>query len=434
MDPSIQVLLIFMVVVVILVKEWLPIGVVGLGIPFILVAVRLSTVSDAMSYFISEVVVLIPCVYVIGDSLYQVGVADMIGQRVLDSANRFSKGDRKRTEVIVLLIILLSSGVASLLLPRYGITGAFMAVAVAVARSTKISRTKLLLVLAMAANIWGNNTLVSTPPNMLANGVLESAGAAKFGFFEFALIGLPIAIAGSITLILLKDKILAETIDEEEMVKTERVELPAEKEEVPRWKVIVTCVIFFAFFLLIMVEDAINIPGHISGMFCVAVLLGMRLMTEKHACKVVGWDVAIFCAGIQALGKAIETSGAGEMIASGIIKILGESPSPFLLTGVLFIAAAGMTQFMSNTGAAGLLFPVGLALASKLSADPRAVVMAVVMGCGASFVTPMATTSNTMVVGLGDIQFKDFVRVGMPLMIVTAIVCTIGIPLIWPFY
>lgn len=436
MDLSYQVLIIFAVVVIVLVKEWLPIGVVGIGLPFILVLLGISTVSDAMSFFISEVVVLIPCVYIMGDSLYKVGVADKIGDLILRLANRLSRKHPKRSEMFVMAIILLGSGVASLLLPRYGVTGAFMAVVVAVARSTRISRTKLLLVLAMAANIWGNNTLVSTPPNMLANGVLEAAGAQMFGFFEFALIGVPIGVAGSVTLLLLHKKILATNIDENEMAKIEAAEAQETGETVsaPRWQVIVTCVDFLAFFVLIMLEDVINIPGHVSGMFCVAILLGMRIVTEKHACSIVGWDVAAFCAGIQALGNAVETSGAGDMIAGAAMTILGDSPSPFLITGVIFVLAAAMTQFMSNTGAAGLLFPIGLALAARLNADPRAVIMAVTMGCGASFVTPMATTSNTMVVGLGDIQFKDFVKAGMPLMVVTTVVCTIGIPLIWPFF
>lgn len=432
MSSAVIVLLIFAVIVAVLVKEWLPIGVVGLGIPLLLVVFGITDAKTAMSYFVSETAVLIPCVYVMGDALQKVGVADRLGQVVLKGADRFAKGNRNKTETCVLLIVLIASAFASLLLPRYGVTGAFMAVMVAVAKKTKISRTKLLLVLALAANIWGNNTLVSTPPNMLANGVLENAGAETFGFFEYALIGLPIAIFGSLTLILIKDKIPS-NINEEEIAESEET-ADEKKTLAPTWKVYATCIIFLLFFVLIMVEDDIGVPATVSGPFCVAVLLAMRIMTEKHACRVVGWDVAIFCAGMQAFGKGIEVSGAGNMIATAITKVIGNAPSPFLVTFVLFIAAAFMTQFMSNTGAAALLFPIGLALAAKIGADPRAVVMAVAMGCGASFMTPMATTSNTMVVGVGGIKFKDFVTTGIPLMIVTAIVCTFGIPLIWPFY
>lgn len=128
MDSAYQVLIIFAVVVVVLIKEWIPIGVVGIAIPFILVLLNISTTADAMSYFISEVVVLIPCVYIMGDSLYRVGVADKIGNMILHLASRLSRKHPKWSEVVVMSIIILGSGAASLLLPRYGVTGAFMAV------------------------------------------------------------------------------------------------------------------------------------------------------------------------------------------------------------------------------------------------------------------------------------------------------------------
>lgn len=434
MNPAVTVLVMFAVIIALLVKEWVPIGLVGLAVPFFLVVFKICSASTAMSYFVSETAVLIPCVYVMGEALQKVGIADKLGQAVLRGADKFSGHGEDTREIVLFAIILLGAGAASFLLPRYGVTGAFMAVMVAIAKKTKISRTKLMLVLALAANIWGNNTLVSTPPNMLANGVLETAGAQTFGFFEFALIGIPISVLGSLTLILMRKRIPS-NINEEEMASIEEKDSKLEqKTNVPKWRVITTVIIFVLFYILIMVEDDIGIPATVSGPLCVALIIGINVMSEKQACSIVGWDVAIFCAGMQAFGKAIEVSGAGEMIASAITGIIGSTPSPFLITFILFITAAFMTQFMSNTGAAALLFPIGMSLALQVNADPRAVIMAVVMGCGASFMTPMATTSNTMVVGVGGIKFKDFVTTGMPLMIVTAIVCTIGIPLIWPFY
>ncbi|MBQ6482351.1 MAG: SLC13/DASS family transporter [Anaerolineaceae bacterium] len=425
----------FAILVVVLVKELLPLGVVGLGIPFILVVFGLMPANTAMGYFVNSTVVLIAVVYTMSDALTRVGIADRIGQGILYLTNRFSKDNSSKTETLIIVIITLASAIASLALPRYGVTGAFMAVCIAIAKNTKISRTKLLIVLAMAANIWGNNTLLSTPPNMLANGYLEEAAAKTFGFFEFSLIGVPIGIAGTLMLILFKDKTLASNVDEEEMALAEAETVNNKKKKnVPRWRVVGTCLVFILFFLCMMLEDNIGIPSHVTGIFCVALLIGFKLVDERHAYAAVSWDMPFFFGGILAFGKAMETSGASEMLANVIVKVIGNSPSPFFITGVLFTTAALLTQFMSNTGAAGILFPVALAVATKLNADPRAVIMAVTMGCGASFMTPMATVSNTIVMGAGEIKFKDFVIAGIPLMIVMIIICTIGIPLIWPFY
>lgn len=100
----------------------------------------------------------------------------------------------------------------------------------------------------------------------------------------------------------------------------------------------------------------------------------------------------------------------------------------------MFIVSATMTQFMSNTGAAGLLFPVGLSIAAAMGADPRAVVMAITCGCGSSFMTPIATPSNTMVMEEAKLKFKDFAIAGTPLMIVTFILVMIILPMVWPFF
>jgi sodium-dependent dicarboxylate transporter 2/3/5 len=436
MNNSIITLILFAVLIIVLVRDILPIGVVGLGLPFILVTLGLSTTTEVMGAFMSKSAVLMPCVYIIGYSLQVVGISDLIGQKILHKVEKVSKGNEKKAENFVFLVVILGVSITGLVMPKMSVTGALMGVMIAIARSTGISRTKLLLLLAICANIWGNNTLISTPPNMLANGALDSVGAQTLGFLEFALIGIPIAVFGSITMLLLKDKIFPETINEREMAELEVIQENKQNrgEDVPRWKIIATSIVFASFFLLVIFENVTKIPGHISGFLCVAVLLGLKIMPQKQAYASVGWDVYLFCGSMLAFGKVLETSGAGELIASSTLRVLGDDPSPFLVIGVLFSIGAILTQFMSNTGAAGLLFPVTLVFAEKLNADPRALIIAVTMGCGASFMTPMATPSNTMVMGIGDIKFNDYLKVGIPLMIVTAIVCTIGIPLIWPLY
>ena len=431
---TIIVLIMFAVIVIVLVKELLPIGVVGLAIPLFLVAFNLMSTEEVMSYFVNETVVLIACVYVMSEALTEVGIADKIGKSLIHTINRVSGANAKKTESIAILLIILGAAVSSLILPRYGVTGAFMAVCISVARSTRVSRTKLLLVLAMAANIWGNNTLMSTPPNMLANGVLEESGATAFGFFEFSLIGVPLGFVGSLLLFIFKDKTLACNYDENTNTEQNESKNEVEKEKMPRWRVMATATVFLAFFLLIVLEDTIGIPGHVTGIFCIAVLIALKLMSEKKVCSSIDWGMPAFFGGILAFGTAMEVSGASELIATGIVRVIGDSPNPFFICGVLFTAAAILTQFISNTGAAGLLFPIAMALATKLNADPRAVIMAVTMGCGASFMTPMATVSNIMVVASGEIKFMDFVKAGTPLIIAMIAMCTFLIPIIWPFW
>jgi anion transporter len=429
MSSVVLAFIVLLTTIVVLLKEILSIGVVGIMLPFVAVALGFSDTPAVMSCFINESVVLIPCVYVLGEALFEVGIADRIG----GSIKRFSDRNKNSGEKTLLFLFILAAGLTSFFLPRYGVTGALMPVAIAIARSTKISRTKLLLALAMAANIWGNNTLMSTPPNMLANGVLENFGAKTFGFFEFALIGMPIAIGGTMVLVLAGKRILPSRVDENALARP-IIHSDDKVKQVPPWKISATYIIFALFILGIMFEKTTRIQGHIVGMACVAVVLMLRILSENQAIMAVGWGTAFFCGGILVLGDILENSGAGASIAGIVIKILGDTPNPFLIVGIMFSAAALMTQFMSNTGAAGILFPIGASIAASLNADPRAIIMAVVMGCGASFMTPLATPSNTMVMTKGEIQFSDFAKAGTPLLIVTSLICILGIPLIWPFY
>lgn len=430
MNSSTTVMIILAISIIVLLKELLPMGVVGLALTFILVSLGIIDTKSAMQYYISDVCILIPCVYILGEGLFEAGISEKIG----DMLNGISKKFKNKGEIITLLLVIITSAIACMILPRYGVTGTLMPVTIALAKSTKVSRTKLLLVLAMAANIWGNNTLVSTPPNMMANSYLTLSDAAIFGFFEFALIGVPIAVAGTLTMLLLNKKFLPNTIDENLTTdKSNLINQDAVK-TVSKKKIVSMSIIFMIFVLGLVFEDLIGIKGTVTGLLCVVLVVVMGILDEERAFSSISWGIVFFIAGIQVLGKTIETSGAGSDIASIVLKVLGNTPNPFFITGIMFIASAIMTQFMSNTGAAGLLFPIAISIASSIGANPQAVIMAVTMGCGASFVTPMATPSNVMVMDMGKIQFKDFIKIGIPLLVVTSIVCILGIPLIWPFY
>ncbi len=433
MSPATITLIILIVMLILLGREIVPLGVMGIALPFIVVAFRLVEAKVAIGYFVTKTVVLVPCVYILGNALFKVGIADSVGNIIKKFSNKCSKG-----EWFTVLLVMLSSAVGCMLLPRYGVTGALMPIVVAVARSTGISRTKLLLALPLASNIWGNNTLLSTPPNMLANGFLEQVGAPTFGFFEFALIGVPIGIAGTVAVVLF-NKLMPARINEKMMYEQEDGKTDGRQSaNVPKWKVVATYTIFAAFLLSIIFEKRIGVPFHITAMTCSALVIICGIATEKECYSCVSWGIVWFLGGIQAFAKAMETSGAGEIVASLALKLLGtvdgSIPNVFLITAIMFGISAIMTQFMSNTGAAGILFTIGISVASTIGADPRPVLMAITMGCGAAFMTPMATPCNAMVMEQGNILFNDYLRVGVPLMLTTGIVCTIGIPLIWPYF
>ncbi len=127
-------------------------------------------------------------------------------------------------------------------------------------------------------------------------------------------------------------------------------------------------------------------------------------------------------------------TGAGILIADKIVGIMGSNPSPIVLLLVIFVVTCVLTNFMSNTATTALMVPIAVSLAESLNADPRAVVIATVIAGSCAYATPIGMPANTMVVGVGGYKFKDYVKSGLPLILVSFVLCMILLPILYPFY
>lgn len=113
--------------------------------------------------------------------------------------------------------------------------------------------------------------------------------------------------------------------------------------------------------------------------------------------------------------------------------MLGDNPSPYVLTFVVFVLCCLLTNFMSNTATTALMAPICMSIAQGMGADPRAVLMACVIGGSCAYATPIVA-ANTMVVGAGGYTFMDYVKAGFPLIIIATVVSMIILPIAFPFF
>ena len=158
------------------------------------------------------------------------------------------------------------------------------------------------------------------------------------------------------------------------------------------------------------------------------------VLTEKEALNSIDLKVVLLFGGSLSLAKALDVTGAGSMIADKIIGLLGSNPNPILLLLVIFLVTCVLTNFMSNTATTALMIPIAVSLANSLGADPRSVVIATVIAGSCAYATPIGMPANTMVVGLGGYKFKDYVKSGLPLILVSFAICMILLPILFPFY
>jgi di/tricarboxylate transporter len=162
------------------------------------------------------------------------------------------------------------------------------------------------------------------------------------------------------------------------------------------------------------------------------IVIATRVLTLRQARDAVDLQIVVLIASAFGLGAAVASSGLAEEIAGGLVGVM--SPlGPIGALAAILLATILLTELVSHNAAAALMFPIGVAAAATLGADPRPFVIAIMMGASLSFLTPLGYQTNLMVYGLGGYRFTDFSRVGVPLNVVTVILSLVLIPIVFPF-
>jgi anion transporter len=186
--------------------------------------------------------------------------------------------------------------------------------------------------------------------------------------------------------------------------------------------------------LAMIFEEQIGIKLQVTACVAACILVITGVISEKEALKSIDLKVVLLFGGSLALASALESTGAGALIADTIVGFLGTNPNPMILLLVIFIVGCALTNFMSNTATTALMVPIAGSLAASLGADPRSMIIATVIACSCAYATPIGMPANTMVVGLGGFKFKDYVKAGLPLILISFVICMVLLPVLFPFY
>lgn len=157
-----------------------------------------------------------------------------------------------------------------------------------------------------------------------------------------------------------------------------------------------------------------------------------KIFPPKKYTKYISWDILITIACAFAISKAMENSGFAALIAHHIIG-MSKDLGPYALLAILFIITNVFTELITNNAAAALSFPIALSVAIQLGVDPTPFFVVICMAASASFSTPIGYQTNLIVQGIGGYKFTDFVRVGLPLNLITFLISVFVIPMIWEF-
>ena len=317
--------------------------------------------------------------FVVGGALFETGMANKVGGVITHFA---------KTEKQLIFTIMVVVGVMSGFLSNTGTAAVLIPVVIGVAAKSGFSRSRLLmpLVFAAALGLYFLTIGYKFLPNNPNSGEVGSVGEQR------------------------------------------------DYSHVPRWKQILSLVVLIATILGMIFEKQTGISLAVAGCIGALVLVVTGVLTEKQAYKAIDSQTIFIFGGTLALAKALEMTGAGKLVADQVIGLLGNNSSPFMLLVVVFALSVVMTNFMSNTATVALLVPVSLSIAAGMGADPRAVLMATVIGSSCAYATPIGMPANMMVLSAGGYKFVDYAKSGIPLIIVSTIVSLILLPILFPFH
>lgn len=418
---QITIMLLFLLfAIVMFMWEKIPLGLTSMIVCVGLVVTGVLEWQTAFAGFIDSNVILFVAMFIVGGALFETGMANKIGGIV----THFAKTERQLIVAIMVIV-----GVMSGFLSNTGTAAILIPVVIGIAAKSGYSRSRLLMPLVFAAAMGGNLTLIGAPGNMIAQSGMEGIGL-KFGFFDYAKVGVPILIVGIIYFAFIGYKFLPNKEGSDEGIFDESKDFS----HVPKWKQYLSLVILLLTLVGMIFEEQLGIKLCVIGCMGALALMITGVISEKDALASIDLKTIFLFGGTLSLAAALEQTGAGELIAEKVIGMLGDNPSPYVLTFVIFMLCCVMTNFMSNTATTALMVPIGISIAQGMGADPSAVLMACVIGGSCAYATPIGMPANTMVVTAGGYTFKDYAKAGVPMILVATVVSMILLPIFYPFF
>ena len=183
--------------------------------------------------------------------------------------------------------------------------------------------------------------------------------------------------------------------------------------------------------LAMVVVSALGILPLLQCAFlAAAAMLIFRCCSMEQAMKAVNWDILMVFAGSAVLGTAIQKTGLAEWLANGILDVCGTNPI-VVMTAVCLVGTF-ITEFISNTAAGAMFFPIMYEAAEKLGYDPFPFLVALMISVSCSFATPIGSPTHMLVYGPGGYRFSDFIRIGLLMNIIILAANILIVNIVYP--
>ena len=186
-----------------------------------------------------------------------------------------------------------------------------------------------------------------------------------------------------------------------------------------------------AVMIAMVVLSALNVMPLLQCAFiAAAAMLVFRCCNANQAMKAINWEILMVFAGSVVLGVAIQKTGIAERLAFGILDVCGSNPIVVMTT--ICLVGTFITEFISNTAAGAMFFPIMYDAAEKLGYDPFPFLVALMISVSSSFATPIGSPTHMLVYGPGGYRFSDFMRIGLPMNIIILAANILIVNIVYP--
>lgn len=422
MEPSTIALIIMGVTLILYMTERIPIATTSIAACLALAIFGVIPMNTAFAGFGNDMVYLIVGMVIVGNALFETGVAQVLGEKIITVV-----GTQEKVFIVAIIFVTVAislfmnnSATAALMLP--------IAASAIAASKGKLTKKNTFLMVGIAVCVGGGITLVGSPPQLIAHAFLEENGHNGFGFFEFGMFGIPMLILLLVFFLTIGIKLQKKIFNFPEVEDVKNTP-SGEGDAKPKSTVKMCISVGILAFCII---------GFISGLWS----MGVVAMTGAALCVITGcisqkrlfqkmdWTTVIIMGCSFGFAAGLDQSGAGRLIANGMIGLLGDNLSLWLLCAALALVTMVLTNFMSSTAAASILVPIGAFAAMEVGFDVRAAVMIVAVAANIGYATPVSTPPITMTLS-GGYRFMDYVKLGGLFNLLAFILIVALIPLVF---
>jgi di/tricarboxylate transporter len=392
---------------------------------------------EVQGAFASPAIIALASLFVIAYAMELSGLLDEGIRRLVALCRRIGRAG--------LWVMIALAGAASAFLNNTPIVVLGAPVLRDAAKSLGQSPKRYLIPLSYAAVLGGCCTLIGTSTNLLVNDMASVAGQPRFGIFEITPVGLAVALAGGAYLLLFSGRLIKSDDgkdsgreDEGEGAMFEpglagglvgSAQSFTRETSLKPLRALAAAVVFVAAVAL----AALNVAPIAATAFAGAVILILlRVITADEAYHGLRPEVLMLIAGMVVLGIALDQTGLARSATDLLIGMtMGMSPLVALI--IIYGVTLFATELLSNATVAVLFTPIAVSMAEAFGVSPRPFLVAVMVAASAAFATPFGYQTNVIVYQMGGYTYLDFVKVGIPLNLITWAAAIIAIQMYFPF-